>query len=326
MSLKSYGFAIGSLRVRENSLLRRTDLSHMIASENTEQLARLMYDKGIGHGADSNDIPDMLKSENGILWEYITDIAPDLSYFLPFYYENDFHNLKAVLKALLKGFDYKNLVITPSTVDTELIAKAIRDDRFDILPDFMSAVAKEAYEILTRTQDAQICDGIIDAACMRLQLECVNSLKSDVIGKIIKTTVFYNNIKIALRSAKAKKTSEFLSMALVEDGFIPKKQLINAALAGVDKVLELLSKVDAVSGSQAAELYQNAPWRLEKFADELILKIALDCRSITMGIEPVVAYMIIKLNEIKNLRIIYSGVKTGQSINITEERLRDVNG
>ena len=48
MSVKSYGFAIGSLRARENTLLKEKDFDSFILSESTEQLARQMSDKGIG--------------------------------------------------------------------------------------------------------------------------------------------------------------------------------------------------------------------------------------------------------------------------------------
>ncbi len=326
MSLKSYGFAVGSLRARENLILKRNDFKSLLSSDNTEQLCQKLYDKGIGLGAESSEIPDMLKFETKKLWEYIGEIAPDMSYFLPFFYENDFHNLKATLKAVITGNSTDRLLITPASVDTKLIERAVKETVFDILPDFMADTAREAYEILSRSGDAQLCDGIIDARCMSCQLKTAEETKNETIREIIRNTVFFNQIKIALRSAKANKTSEFLDLTLIESGVIPKKELKSASLIGEDKVLELLSGIDSVQGEKAAELYLKAPWMLEKFADELNLKKANECMRFTMGIEPIVGYMLIKLNEIKNLRIIWSGVKTGQDISYTEERLRDVNG
>ncbi len=326
MSLKSYGFAVGSLRARENLILKHNDFLSLLSTVSTEQLRQKLYDKGIGVAADTDEIPDMLRYETKKLWEYIEDIAPDMSYFLPFFYENDFHNLKAILKAVITGNSFEQLLITPSTVDIKLIVRAIKDTRFDILPEFLADTAKEAYELLNRTGDAQLSDGVIDARCMSCQLKTAVETQNEAIREIIRNNVFFNQIKIALRSAKANKTSEFLDLTLIESGVIPKKELKSASLIGEDKVLELLSGIDSVQGEKAAELYLKAPWMLEKFADELNLKKANECMRFTMGIEPIVGYMLIKLNEIKNIRIIWSGVKTEQKPSYTEERLREING
>ena len=326
MSVKSYGFAIGSLRARENTLLKEKDFDSFILSESTEQLARQMSDKGIGKSANTLDIPLMLKTETENLWEYITDIAPDTHTFAPFFYENDFHNLKAVLKATALGIDFKGLLITPASVDTDTLVRAVEEKRFDILPEFIGNAAKPAYEILNTTKDAQLTDGVLDAACISAHLNAVKKQKSSVIADIIKTKVFYSSLKTALRAAKAEKTAEFLDITLTDNGIIPLKDLKKAALSGEKKVLELIEKVDKMQGERAAELYEESAWKMEKFADELVEKQAAICLKTTTGIEPIIGFMLLKVNDIKNLRIIYSGVKTGQNKEFIKERLRKVYG
>ena len=326
MAEKSYGFAIGTLRARENYLLKKSDLSQLLSAENPEAFARLLKDKGVGDASSSGDALQLIKDHNKQLWQYLKDIAPDMTVFDPFIFENDFHNLKAVLKAVLKEKNFENLLIVPAGVDISKIEKAIKEKSFDILPKFMSGAAKKAYAALTQTGDAQFSDAIIDAACMTAQLEKTKETKSDICFDIIKIIVFYGNIKVALRSARAGKNAEFLEKALTETDIIPKKELKNAALMGEDKVLELLSRLSSVSGDEAARQYEQAAWRLDKFADDLIMSKARRCRSITMGNEPLIAYMCARKAELQNLRIIYSAVKTGQSRSKTEERLRELYG
>lgn len=326
MAVKSYGFAIGNLRVRENSLLKYSDLLQLLSADSTDELAAMLRDKGIGGGMGNDEPLQLIKSHTSGLWQYLTDIAPDMGVFEPFIYENDFHNYKAILKAVLKGRAYEDLLILPATVEASRLSKAVKEKRFDILPLFLSTAAKEAYEILTQTGDAQLADGVIDAACMTAQLEKATDSKVSIAAEIIAIKVFYGNIKVALRGAKAKKNGEFFEKTLTETGFISKKDLKNAALAGEERVLELLSRVTELSGEKAAECYKEAPWRLEKFIDGLVIKKAQRCKSITMGIEPLIGYMCAVLTEIQNLRIIYSGVKTAQSREKTEERLRELYG
>ena len=326
MSVKSYGFAIGNLRARENTLLKRNDLLQLISSEDTAELFSMLKDKGIGYSVGGNSCLEAIKSHTSELWKYLADIAPDMSAFEPFIYENDFHNLKAVLKSVLKNTDFTNLLIIPASIDISLIERAIKEKRFDLLPEFMAGAAKEAYEILTQTGDAQLADSVLDAACMKAQLKRAYECKVGIVADVIKTTVFYNNIKAALRAAKASKSSDFIDSALTDTDVVPKKELKAAALAGEEKVLELLSRITELKGETAAECYREAAWKFEKFIDDLIMKKVSRCKSVTMGIEPLLGYMIARKTEIKNLSIIYSGVKTGQPREITEERLREVYG
>ena len=326
MAVKSYGFAIGNLRARENSLLKQSDFSQLLSAQNTEEFAKLLKDKGIGAGSSSDDALELIKSHTKQLWQYLEDIAPDMSVFEPFIYENDFHNLKAILKSVLKAYSFEHLLIVPAIVDVSKIETAIKNKQFDLLPEFMSSAAKEAYEILSQTGDAQLADGIIDAACMASQLKRAQESKQKICIEIIKIIVFYGNIKVALRAARANKNAEFLNSTLTETEVLPKKELVNAALSGEEKVLELLSKTYELSGEAAAEEYKKSAWRLEKFADDLIIKKVLRLKNITMGIEPLIGYMCARKTELQNLRIIYSGVKTGQAAEKTKERLRELYG
>ena len=56
------------------------------------------------------------------------------------------------------------------------------------------------------------------------------------------------------------------------------------------------------------------------------MSVAKKARFITMGVEPVVGYMMARLYEVKNLRIVYSGIKTGQPQEKTLGRLRELYG
>ncbi len=324
--VKSYGFAIGNLRARENRLLGHNDLLQLLSAGSTKELFSMLKDKGIGDRIGQTECTEAIKSHTGELWSYITDIAPDMAAFEPFFYENDFHNLKAILKAVLRGVDYGNLLIVPASVDVSFIERAVKEKRFDLLPPFMASAAEAAYEALTQEGDPQLADSIADAACMEAQLKKAGECKAGIVREIIKTTVFYNNIKAALRAAKAAKTAEFLDNALTETGVVSKRELKSAALSGEDKVLELLSRTTELKGDTAAEKYKQAPWKIEKFVDDLITEKISVCKRAASGIEPLLGYMIARKTEIKNLNIIYSGVKTGQPQEIIKERLREVYG
>ena len=132
MSVKSVGFAIGNLRARENRLLKSGDLNQLAAAKSTDELAKMLADRGIG-ATDTADVPRLLSEETEKLWEYVTENAPDMSAFEPFLYENDFHNYKSVLKGVVSGREYAELLILPATVEISVIERAVKDKHFDLL-------------------------------------------------------------------------------------------------------------------------------------------------------------------------------------------------
>lgn len=325
MSVKSVGFAIGNLRARENSLLKAGDLNRFSAAKSTDELAKMLIDSGIG-ATDTADVPRLLSEETEKLWEYVTENAPDMSAFEPFLYENDFHNYKAVLKGVVRGREYESLLILPATVEISYIERAVKEKKFDLLPEFMRSSAEEAYSVFTKTGDSQLSDCIIDGGLMTAQLNKAKNIGNPVILKLITVTVFYNNIKAALRAAKANKSATFLNTLLTETGVVSKKAMVLAALSGEEKLLELLTGVSELGGGEAAEAYRRSPAEFEKFADDRVINTAKQCKYITVGIEPIVGYMLARKAEITDLRIIYSGIKTGQPTEKTRERLRELYG
>lgn len=325
MSVKSVGFAIGNLRARENRLLKSGDLNQLSAAKSTDELAKMLTDRGIG-ATDTSDVPKLLSEETEKLWEYVTENAPDMSAFEPFLYENDFHNYKAVLKGVVRGREYESLLILPATVEISSLERAVKEKRFDLLPEFMRSAAEEAYSVFTKTGDSQLADCIIDAGLMTAQIDKAKKIGNRVILRLITVTVFYNNMKAALRAAKANKSAAFLNTVLTETGVVSKKAMVAAALSGEEKLLELMSKATELGGGEAADAYRRSPAEFEKFADDCVIKAARQCKYITVGIEPIVGYMLARKAEITDLRIIYSGIKTGQPTEKTRERLRELYG
>lgn len=323
--VKSYGFAVGNLRARENTLLTKSDFAALMAAKDTEELSVLMGEK-CGGSFDKMSVPELISKKQKALWEYITDIAPDMDIFAPFLYENDFHNLKAILKAVVSDKRFDNLLMTPSTVSAELIATAVKEKKFEILPELLKDTAIKAYDILTKSGDTQACDCVIDAACIAARVNLANKTGNKTVIELICMDAFYKNIKVALRSARAGKSPAFLDEVLSENGVVSVADLKAAAISGEEKVLELLSSKTQVGGKEAAECFKASPSAFERFADNMVLLAAKKCKSVTIGVEPLIGYTVACLTEIKNLRIIYSGIKTGQSSEQIEERLREVYG
>ena len=327
MPTKSYGFAIGNLAARENLLLKKADLIQLSALKSTDALADNLRDRGYGNRTAKEAVPELLKSENEHLWQFLIEISPDDSLFAPFTAENDFHNLKTTLKGIIRNVAFEESLILPAGIDAKTLKTAVSEKSFDILPDGFADAALRAYEIFTSSVDVQLSDAVLDRACMELQQKIVydKAYKSTVAREIIEYSVFFSNIKTALRAAKAQKSTAFLDEALAECKLISKTELKTAALAGTEQILEYISSRSNV-GRDAALSYEKSGSMFEKFCDDYIMEITRKAKFITLGSDPIVAYMMARKAEFKDIRIIYSGIKTGQSETEILERLRELYG
>lgn len=327
MPVKSYGFAIGNLRAKENRLLKNSDLIQLAGASSVEQLSSMLRDKGYTTDSLTADVPELLRVSASKLWEYLNEISPDDEIFRPFLLENDFHNLKAALKALVRNQKPDNYFLLPATVDTTVIKNAVLERKFEILPEFMQAAAEHACEILLSSGDSQLCDALLDKACMDTQLCLVNQkdYSCKLCREIINKTITFKNIKAALRCAKTKKSGAFIDQTLADTAFPSKSALKTAALNGEDEVLELLQSCGSELYS-AAQSYKKSPSCFERFCEDAVMEIAKKAKRVTFGFEPIIGYYMARTAEIKNIRIIYSGIKTGQQEEKITERLRALYG
>lgn len=148
---------------------------------------QIPLDKGYGEG---DDIEDILKSHSENVWEYLKRTTPDFAIFKPFFYLNDLHNLKAVLKGTLSNRPYSQLLVKPCTFSEETLKQAVENRKFSLLGEELSAPCDKAYEILAHTGDARLSDAVLDRAFMELVLKTSENPTVNLCPNILKLQYF----------------------------------------------------------------------------------------------------------------------------------------
>lgn len=320
----SYEFSIGSVRAKEKSLFTNADIDRLLACNSEDELAGLLSDKGYGDG---KTVDEIVESHTEAMWDYLKSIAPDFEIFSPFFCQNDVHNLKVVLKGTIADRSYKNLLAAPNTISTETLKEAVEKRNFSLLPAWLSQPADEAYEILAHTGDARMSDALTDRAVMEKMLSDSEKFHSEFLKKYFKTYVFYNNIKIALRSARIGAGADYLNKALCDVGGFDKSSVIKAAVKGIDALTDKLSKCGEYDCNSAVEEYKKSPSAFERFVDDKLIKYAKEsCKRVSEGAEPLLGYYLGCEAEKKAVHIIASGLRTNTGKDIIRERLREVYG
>lgn len=321
MSL-SYEYSVGSVRAREKSLLTGTDVEQLLACKSESELCSVLRDKGYGEG---DSVDEILADHTQKTWEYLRSVAPDFEIFSPFFVGNDIHNLKVVLKGTMSARKYEHLLLKPADIDTDILVKAVENRRFSQLPEWLAGDAEKACELLLHKGDARESDALIDAAAMKHMLELSKSYKSEFLQEYFRTLVFYNNIKIAVRSANTRVTANFLSGALCEVKDFRKKTVTDAVLKG--NLLDELSKFREYDCDKAMEEFKKSPSDFERFVDNKLILLAKDCcKRASEGAEPLLGYYLACEAEKKIIHIIASGLRTDTPKEKIRERLREIYG
>lgn len=321
----SYEFSIGSVRAKENALFNKTDLEQFLACEDTAQLCGLLRDKGYGSG---NGFAEIVQSHMDGVWAYLKSVAPDFSLFDPFLIQNDVHNFKVALKGTMSARSYYTaLLVSPSTVEHQVVIDAVEHRDMRKLPEWMQQPAAKAYDLLAHSGDARASDAALDKALMKEMLRFAQGFKSAFLKEYFNTLVFYNNVKIAVRAARTGADKNYLHSALVQVEGFDRDRVIAASVKGSDALRDLLAKTGVYGCREAMEKLKASPTAFEKFVDDRLMALAKEsCKRSSEGAEPLLGYYLGEEAEKKALNIIFSGIKTNTDRDTVRERLREIYG
>ena len=281
---------------------------------------RLLRDKGWGDNTDCRP-EELLALEENKLWEFINETVDDISVLNFLLIPNDYHNLKVILKCITRDLEPDSMLIEDSVEDAQAIYKAIKSREYGDLPEYLQEVAQDAMTTLLQTSDGQLCDIIVDKACMEHVYRLGKESKSDIIRLYCELFVAAADIKIAIRCANTKKKLDFIRRALAECDTLDVERLAQAACEGKDEVIAYLGTTEYRSAVEAIETSMSA---FEKWCDDYMTNAMKPQKWEPFGIGPVVAYIIARQNEIKAVRMILSAKLNNLSENTIKERLRDM--
>lgn len=319
MKETAYTFAVAKIRTIETNLLNSSDIEQLITASDYDSAIRVLEDKGFISENENEDIECLLKQQIKNTWQLLSEISPDRSQLEFLVVRNDFHNLKAVLKALLSGVENADYFILPSLIDPELIKTAVISKRFNDLPNFLADGAAKTYDVLVRTTDGQLADIMLDAMTLDNIILRAEKTSNNFIKKLAELIAVTANIKLAFRAARTGKDEQFLKTALCSPKTLDKSALINAAKKGLEELINFLS---GTAYKEAAEYFKISTTAFEKWCDDIIMSHIESAKYVSFGTEPLIAYYIAKEAEIKTIRIILSCKHNNMAADIIRERVR----
>ncbi len=299
-----YVYAVSYIKTLENKMLSRSDMQTLIVSDGIASAKRFLKERGwVGESSE-----ELLKNELESAWIKAYEVCPKEAPIDLILYENDFHNLKTVLKASVQNEKWEKMILSPYTIAPEIIEKAIKSKSYDELPEHLKTVAREAYKLLTSTMDGQLAEIFIDKAEHLAFLEGAKQAKSEFLTGLAELLIELTDYKTAWRCALGKKPKDFVKNALIN----PKEALTDTK----NTVIEEIKKNYPDADTETIGAF-------EKWCDNKKLSYIKKAKAESFGFAPIAAFLIGKIYEIKAVRIILTCKENGWGEEIIKERLRD---
>ena len=319
MKTVDYTYAVSRIRLKETKLFSAKTLDRLVALKDTEALISALIE--LGYGAEKQeDNTSLLKAEENKLWALMNELVEDMSVFDVFRVQNDFHNLKASIKAVYTGVKLHGILMSGGVGDKDEIYNCVLNKEYSLLPEFLSAPCEKAMDALLKTGDAQLCDVILDRACLEYISE-ISKNREPVIRDFAELFVDSANIRIAVRGSKSGKNQDFFEKALVESVNLDKEKLSRNAVKGFEYLCEYL---ESTKYKSAVEYIKKSLSAFEKWCDDSVILSLKPQKAKPFTVGPLFAYIVAKLNEIKAVRLIMIGKENGLEDTKIRERLREM--
>lgn len=333
-----YGFAVGKVRVLETRVFGLATYERLLDAADFQEQLRILSDTIYGRyldGAESaHDVERGLDRALDEFYRFLDEAHLPKSVVGFFRERYDFANLKGALKSRLLSTSADDLLVDLGTLRVEEFSGSLEE-----LPEPFGALAERVIEA-ARTNavetplgqagnqgevaegSLQIVDAEVDRAMFSRLTRLAQESGSSFLKELIELQVDIANVKSLLRARLAGvPTSEALPMTL-EGGSVSVAELARLYELPIVEAGARLAALPALSGIPAAELADVA--RLDVITDNVVVGYLRRARAVSIGAEPVIAYVMGREAEVRAVRTLLIGRLAGLPTEVLRSRLRNL--
>ena len=309
-----YAYSQSKIKALEKKLFDLQRLVLLAETKHIDDVYKTLADAGYPQ---HNDYTRMLNMSLDETYKLVKDISPDPEIFNVFLVKNDYHNLKVLIKAEFLGINPDSLLVSGGLIRVEELKSSFTNRKLGSMPQTMQRAAKKALETFSVSNNPQAAEIILDLAMYEQMVKMANETENSYIIGYVKKQIDLTNIKTLFRMKLQNKTEAFAKDTFIPNGSISVDAFVRLMKTSPEETMAAIGKTGygyiVEDGFDMIKLEQKC--NLDNFA---YIKKG---RGMYFGPEPLIAYMLSKEEEIKQLRIIISGKLGGVSEKIITERL-----
>jgi V/A-type H+-transporting ATPase subunit C len=307
-----YTFQTARVRAIEPQMLTRTTLLDMTNADNFEQAANLLAgsEYALPHSSKNfAELENTLQIRRSAVRKLFEELMIDRPIAELFRTRDDFANLRLALRRTLTerplGADYSN----EGNVSPQIFGQVFEEENYHLFPDYMAEAAEQAVLAYYQNKNIRWIDYAIDRLQAEYNLKEAHRLRSLFLMGLFRIQIDLTNIRTILRLKFAE--SEHRNVFL-KSGFIELERLEKALDVGYESQGQLFFVLPyhRVVETGANYLMSNKSFlKVEQQCDEFLTGFLRTTIQITAGPQPIIAYLLMKENEIRNVRLILTAKK-----------------
>jgi len=319
-----YVFQTAQVRALELQMLNRATLLDMANAENFKQAVDLLASSeyAIGQsGKNFTEVENILRSQRTKVRVLFADLMIDKPVVELFRARDDFANLRlAVRRTLTKrplGTDYSS----DGNVSAEHFEEVFEQENYSLLPGYMAEAIERAILAYYQNKDIRQIDYAIDNVQAEYNLSKAAQFKNVFLQGLFRIQIDLTNIRTMLR---LKYTDSGERNVFLRGGYIGLERLKHGldidyeAMGALFFVTPQHRLVETGAGYLASE---KSFLGLEQQCEEFLTGFLKTTTQITAGPQPVIAYLLMKENEIRKVRLILTAKKSSLDTKLILDRV-----
>lgn len=324
----SYIFSSSLMRAGEKTLLPEDRIIKAAEAGNFREACAVIEEYGYGgekNGIEPENFEDILGERERESIREVLSALPDSGELGFLMRPADYHNAKVILKSSFLGRDPDKYLTARGSIEPEKMKAMIRERDLAFLPGELAAAIDEASEVFGKGRDPQEIDLILDRACYKQMLREAEESGSDFLLGYVRLLIDTINICSFVRLRQIQKPWSFFRKVFIDGGNIKEEVFISSYEEPYKQAADKMQPYgfDGVMREGAVRAEETGLYDLlEKLCDNKRIEYIRQAKFVSFGVEPAAAFIIARESEIKNLRVILSGKKTGTPDEVILERLR----
>lgn len=317
-----------SARVRsmENRLLSKERMERMLESRSPADAAKVLAECGYEELSPLNlaTLDAVLSRARDAMYADLAGALPDRNLLDVFRMKADYHNVKAILKALATGQAPERLLIGGGRYDPLEMSEELRRGELSSGSPTLRQAAAQAREQLAASGDPQLCDFILDRAYFAEMAAAAQASGSAFLQGYVRLMADSANLRSAVRAHRMEQGPDFYRQVLLTGGNVGVDRLASAKAEDLPALFSTSPLAQAAeAGAALAAPGAGSLTQFERLCDNALLHYLSQARHIPFGEQPVIGYLCARESEFTAVRIILTGLMAGLAPDDIRERLRD---
>ena len=319
-----YTFATAYVRALETQLLSRATLLDMANAENFERAADLLSAGEYALPQANRSVAELenfLRNKRSAVRKVFSSLMVDEPIVTLFRTRDDFANMRLAIRRTVTerplGTDYSD----DGNVSAELFEEVFEQENYSLFPDYMAEAVERAVLAYYQNKDIRRIDYAIDSVQAEYNIREAHRLENVFLLGFFRIQIDLTNIRTMFR---LKFTESDRRDVFLQGGFVEPDRLKHGLDLDYDAVGQLFFATPyhrLVETGAAYLLSDKSFLRTEQQCEDFLIGFLKTTNQITAGPQPVIAYLLMKENEIRTVRLLLTAKRNSLDTKLILDRL-----